>query len=93
MICSGMFLKEVKSPIDLLVVGSKIKKSEISRTIKKIEGDVGKEIKWSLMAVEEFNYRFEMNDRFLKEIFDHAHKKIIDRLNIKPNKRRTKFKK
>ena len=78
-VCSGMFLKEEKSPVDLLIAGSKIKKSEISKIIKKIEGDVGKEIRWSLMEVEEFNYRFKMNDRFLKEIFDHSHKKIIDR--------------
>lgn len=81
-VCSGIFLKESKSPVDLLIAGSKTKKSEISKIIKKIEADIGKEIKWSLMDVEEFNYRFEMNDRFLKEIFSHSHKKIIDRLSV-----------
>ena len=82
LIASGVFLQEVKSPVDLLVVGDKIRKSRITRIIKKLESDVGKEINWSLMTTEEFDYRVKMHDRFLKNIFDHAHKKIVDKLKI-----------
>mgnify|MGYP001102071657 CR=1 FL=1 len=80
LVASGVFLQEKKSPIDLLIVGDKIKKSKITRQIRRLESEVGRDIKWSLMTAEEFDYRTEMHDRFLKDIFDHSHKKIIDRL-------------
>jgi len=82
LVASGVFLQEKKSPVDLIFVEDKIKKSRISRKIKKLEGEIGKEIKWSLLSREEFNYRLKMNDRFLRDVFDHAHKKIIDKLKI-----------
>ncbi|HOK35526.1 MAG TPA: hypothetical protein PLL80_02650 [Candidatus Pacearchaeota archaeon] len=79
-VLTGIFLKENRSPVDLLIVSQKPRSSKISKLVKKIESQVGKEIKWSLMNVEEFNYRLEINDRFLKDIFDHNHKKIIDKI-------------
>ena len=79
---SGVFLQEERSPVDILIVGDRIKKSRLSPIIKKLESEVGKEIKWSLMPQEEFDYRFKMHDRFLKDVFDHAHKRIIDKLKI-----------
>ena len=80
LVASGIFLQEKKSPADLLFVEDKIKKSRISRKIKKLESEIGKDIKWTLLSGEEFEYRLKMNDRFLRDIFDHAHKKIIDKL-------------
>jgi len=82
LIASGVFLQERKSAADLLIVGDKIKKSKIARVIKNLEGEVGKEIRWSLMTREEFDYRIKIQDRFLKDIFDHGHKKIIDKLKV-----------
>lgn len=79
-IISGVFCQEKKSPIDLLVVGEKVERSNISRKVRKIEQDLGKEINWTVMTVEEFEYRTKMQDRFLRDIFDHTYKKIIDRL-------------
>lgn len=81
-IITGIFLKENRSPVDLLIVSKKQKNSKILRLIKKIESQVGKEIRWSLMTIDEFNYRFGMNDRFLKDIFDHPHKNIIDKIGV-----------
>jgi len=34
------------------------------------------------MTIDEFNYRFGMNDRFLKDIFDYPHKNIIDKIGV-----------
>lgn len=81
-IITGIFLKENRSLVDLLIVSKKQKNSKILRLIKKIESQVGKEIRWSLMTIDEFNYRFGMNDRFLKDIFDYPHKNIIDKIGV-----------
>jgi DNA-binding MarR family transcriptional regulator len=81
-VISGIFLKEEKSPVDILIVSKRPKKSKIAKVVKKIESQAGKEIRWSLMTIEEFNYRLEINDRFLKDIFDRKYKKIIDKLGV-----------
>ncbi len=82
-VVSGIFLKGKRpSGADLLIVGDRIQKSKVSRAIKRIESQMGKEINWCLMTTEEFKYRTEMNDKFLRDIFDFAHRKIIDKLNI-----------
>ena len=87
-VVSGIFLQEKKSPIDLLMVGGKINNSKVSAMVKKIESDVGKEIRWSLMTIEEFGYRSEMHDRFLKEVFERPHKTIIDKLTFGDGKKK-----
>lgn len=79
-VIAGIFLKEVKSPADLLIVGDRVKISKVSKIIKKIESLIAQEIRWCFMKVEEFNYRLEINDRFIKDIFDFRHRKIIDKL-------------
>lgn len=81
-VVSGAFLQEGKASTDLLIVGDKVGKSKITKIIKRLESETGREIKWSLMTKEEFNYRNKMNDRFLRDVFDHAHKKIINKLKI-----------
>jgi len=87
-VVSGIFLQEKKSPIDLLMVGGKINNSKVLSMVKKIESDVGKEIRWSLMTGEEFGYRSEMHDRFLKEVFERPHKTIIDKLISRDGKKK-----
>ncbi|MGB4254003.1 MAG: hypothetical protein WBJ22_02715 [Minisyncoccales bacterium] len=81
-VISGVLLKEEKAPVDVLIVSKKPKKAKLLKIIKKIESQAGKEIRWAMMTVEEFHYRFEINDRFLKDIFSHNHKKIIDKLGV-----------
>lgn len=81
-IIGGALLKEEKAPVDILIVSKKPKKAKLLKIIKKIESQAGKEIRWAMMTVEEFHYRFEINDRFLKDIFTHSHKKIIDKLGV-----------
>ena len=82
-VVSGIFLKGRRtSSVDLLIVGDKIQKAVLSRAIRRIESQMGKEINWCLMTTEEFKYRIEMNDKFLRDIFDFAYRKIIDKLNI-----------
>lgn len=81
-VVSGVFFQEERVPIDILLVGNRIPKQKISSTIKKIEANVGKEIRWSLMSSEEFNYRAEIHDKFLKDVFDHPHKKVVDKIGL-----------
>ena len=77
---SGCFLDEQRSPIDVLIVGDNISGSQISRAIKNIESKTGKELRWSSMTLKEFNYRFQINDRFLSDILNHKNKILINKI-------------
>jgi len=55
------------------------KKSAPKKIIKKIEQIYGKEIRWCYMTKKEFDYRLQMHDKFLRDIFDFSHKVLIEK--------------
>lgn len=83
LLVSGVLLQEKKSPVDILIIGDSLPTSRISKFIKRIESNIGKELQWTIMNQKEFEYRFQINDRFIKDIFSTRHKKIIEKIKIK----------
>lgn len=81
-VLSGIFLNLDNSHADLLVVGDKIKPSKFDRFLKELEAEVGKEINCALMTTKEFHYRYNMYDRFVRDILDFKHEKLINKLKI-----------
>ncbi len=81
-VLAGIFLNLDNSHADLLLVGDKIKSSKFDRFLKELEAEVGKEINCALMTVKEFNYRYNMYDRFVRDILDFKHEKLINKLKI-----------
>lgn len=81
-ILSGIFLNLDNSHCDLLVVGDKIKSSKFNIFLKELEAEVGKEIEYALMTVKEFYYRYNMYDRFVRDILDFKHEKLINKLRV-----------
>jgi len=81
-VLSGIFLNLDNSHADLLLVGDKIKQSKFDRLLKDLEAEVGREINCALMTVKEFNYRYNMYDRFVRDILDFKHEKLINKLKI-----------
>lgn len=77
---SGFFLEEKRSPVDVLIVGDNISRAKISKAIKNIESHTGKELRWTSMNLKEFNYRFQINDRFLNDILSRKNKIIINKI-------------
>ncbi|HRY62601.1 MAG TPA: hypothetical protein P5056_02445 [Candidatus Paceibacterota bacterium] len=79
-VTSGIFMDNENSPADLLVVGDSIKRKTLSNIIKTIESEIGREIRYSVLDTEDFKYRMTVYDRFVREIMDLPHNKIIDKL-------------
>ena len=79
---SGVFLNLDNSQADLLVVGDKIKSEKFNRFLKDLEAEVGKEINYALMTTKEFHYRHGMYDRFIRDLLDFKHEKLINKLRI-----------
>lgn len=79
---SGVFIKNDAALADLMIVGDKLKKARVSSFIKKLQAEVGKELNYSVMTTPEFRYRLDMNDRFVRDILDFPHDKLINKLGI-----------
>ena len=82
-ILGGIFTGTYKSPVDLLIVADSIKRAGFKNFIKDIEADLGRGINYSLMDIDEFNYRRQMCDHFVKTMLEMPHKVLIDKLGIK----------
>ena len=84
-IVSGVFInKENLDPLisDLLIVGDDIDRRKLRAFLKATEAEVGKEIKFTLMDKEEFQYRMAMFDRFVRVLLEGPHEKLINRLGV-----------
>lgn len=77
---AGVFLNNEKKRVDLFVVGDKIKQGRLKKIISDIEAVVGQEILFSAMDTAEFKYRHKMFDRFVRDILEYPHQKIISRI-------------
>lgn len=81
-IVSGFFTDNPKSPADILIVSDKLDKVVLGKTIKLIERDLGRDIKYAVFGVEDFRYRFTVYDKFVRDILDFPHEKILNRLGF-----------
>lgn len=84
LVLSGVFLKPDRelARTDLLVVGDDVSEKRFQNFLKELEAEMGCEIEYSLLTSDEFRYRHEMLDRFLRDIFEHPHEMLINKLGV-----------
>jgi hypothetical protein len=83
-IVSGVFLGQEDSRVDILLVGEAIKRPKAEKVFEALSAELGREVAYSVMDVEEYTYRFKMYDKFVRDIIDMPHEKVIDKLTEKP---------
>lgn len=82
-VISGVFMKNSSaSRTDLLIVGDNITRSKIENFLSKIESEIGKSIHYTLMDMDEFKYRINMYDRFLRDTLEYPHEKLINKIGV-----------
>jgi hypothetical protein len=81
-IVSGFFLNNPLARVDLLIVGDGLNRAKLSNFLSRLEHTTGRTIGYSIMNSEEFQYRMNMFDRFLRDILEFPHQKLINRMNI-----------
>ena len=81
-ILSGVFINAENPRVDLLVVGDNLKKKKLDNFLKDLEAEVGKEIDYVVLTTENFRYRYDMFDRFLRDVLEKPHEKLINKLRI-----------
>ncbi len=87
-VISGIFLSDpdtvsqYDSPSDLFIVGDDINRAKLRNFLAAIEAEIGTEIKFTLMDKEEFDYRYNMFDRFVRVLLEGPHEKIINKIGL-----------
>ena len=81
-IVSGAFIQNPDSRVDMLIVGDKLKKGSIDSVLSIIESEVGKELVYTSLETAEFKYRLSVYDKFIRDILDYPHIKIINKIGI-----------
>ena len=78
MIVSGVFIGNIESRVDVLIVGDKLKKNILQQLMKGLEAEIGKELDYVVFDTEEFKYRLDMYDKLVCDVIDLPHLKLID---------------
>ncbi len=81
-ILSGIFIREENSTVDMLIVGDNLKQKQFNNALHSIESEMGKDIKYAVLDTKEFNYRLGMYDKFIRDILDYSHEKLLDKIGI-----------
>lgn len=82
-IVSGVFIGAEKSRVDILLVGESIKRPKAEKLFEALSAELGRDVSYSIMDVEEYQYRFKMYDKFIRDIIEMPHERVIDKLTEK----------
>ncbi len=77
---SGVFMDEDRAKLDLLIVGDDVSRDRITSYVSSIEAEIGKEIHYMQLSLEQFDYRLEMMDRFIAEFLAGSHIMIVNKI-------------
>ena len=81
-VVAGVFVGEWDGAVDLLIVRDRIKDRVLQRSIRLLESEIGKDIRYTLLSSDEFFYRLNMNDHLVRDVLDYTHKIVFDKLDI-----------
>lgn len=78
---TGQFTRDDSSGIDALIVGD-INQHALGKFMTELEAHEGKEIRYTVMPAQEFNYRLQIKDRFISTVLSSKKQVLIDKNGI-----------
>ncbi len=86
---SGVFLssdkempRQGRNRVDLFVVADDVEKTKLKIALQSIEAEIGKEVVYSVLSLDEFNYRRDMFDKFVYDVLDGPREDIINKVRV-----------
>lgn len=78
---SGAFVRGSNQSIDIFIVGD-MNKARLAQIIGDMEKEMSRELNYTSMRVEDFDYRRNLNDRFITDILDAKKIILFDQLGV-----------
>ena len=80
---TGSFTRDTHTNIDIFVVGD-INKARLAKVVGDMEKEMGRELNYSALTPEEYEYRLSLNDRFITTVLEAKKIVVIDGQQEKP---------
>ena len=81
-VLSGIFISRPESRVDMLIIGNNFNRVALTKCMKKIEAEIGKELSYAILETEDFKYRLGVGDRLVRDILEYPHQVAYDRIGI-----------
>ncbi len=81
-VLSGIFLGNQESRVDMLIIGNHFNKNALTKCMKKIETEIGKEISYAILETEDFKFRMSVGDRLVRDILEFPHQVAYDKIGL-----------
>jgi hypothetical protein len=75
---TGLFTGQTSTPSDLIVVGQP-SPAVLKKVVERIEKEMRLELFYTIFSREEFDERFNMQERFTRDIFENPHLIVVDK--------------
>lgn len=75
---TGQFTRDESSGTDIVIVGD-VNQAKLNRFMAELEEHEGKELRFTVMPLQEFRYRQQVNDRFLSLVMGSKKQILIDK--------------
>lgn len=75
---TGQFTRDETSGVDLLIVGE-VNPNKLQKFVTELEAKEGKEIRYAVLSLDDYQYREQINDRFILSIRDAKKQVLIDK--------------
>ncbi len=75
---TGQFTRDDLAGVDFVIVGD-VNPTKVSKYVAELEGQEGKELRYVMMTVEEFDYRRQIKDRFLSMVLASKMQVLLDK--------------
>ncbi len=82
LIIAGTLIGEPEGRADLVLVGDNLRRSLVENAIKALEAEVGRELVYALLDTRDFHYRLAASDKFIRDLLEFPHEKIINKLDF-----------
>jgi len=74
---SGVFTRDDLSPVDILIVGD-VNLTRLRKFVSAVEKEEGRDLRYSIMDGDEFDYRLDVHDRFIANSLNSKKTVLID---------------
>ncbi|OVE78740.1 hypothetical protein BVY00_02135 [bacterium G20] len=77
---TGQFTRDETSGVDVVIVGD-VNQAKMGRFMTELEKSEGKELRYTVMSLSNYQYRIQIHDRFINDVLA-AKKQVIINLNL-----------
>jgi len=81
-VLTGQFTRDESSGVDLLIVGD-VNKAKVANFIAELEQTENKELRYTILSLDNYKYRQQINDRFLNNVLGSKKQIVINTQEIK----------